>query len=265
MNAAGRLQGKVAVVTGAGGGLGAAMCVQFAREGAAVVCQDLDPSAAGRTLAAVDAAGGPAGFEWACDVADSAAIERMFDAAAQKLGVVDVLVNCAGVDRTPGDGSGEGNTGSDVQVALMSDAGWQRMLDIHLNGAFYCTRAFVSRLVDAKQGGSMIAISSIAGLAGWGPVHYATAKAGLLGLVRSVARFCGPLGIRANAICPGVIDTAMSASVAPQMIAGLKMLTPLGRIGEPADIAAAAVYLASDESSFVTGETISPNGGLVIG
>jgi NAD(P)-dependent dehydrogenase (short-subunit alcohol dehydrogenase family) len=95
-------------------------------------------------------------------------------------------------------------------------------------------------------------------------VHYATAKAGLLGLVRSVARFCGPHGIRANAICPGVIDTPMSASVAPKMIAGLKMLTPLGRIGEPADISAAAVYLASDESGFVTGQTLSPNGGLVI-
>jgi len=260
----GRLDGKVAVVTGAGGGLGAAMCTRFAEEGAAVVVQDLDAAAADRTVATISGAGGRASA-WACDVADSAAIDAMFDAASERHGLVNVLVNCAGVDRTPGDGSREGNTGGDVQVAAMSDAGWQRMLDIHLNGAFYCTRAFTSRLFEAEQGGSMIAISSIAGLAGWGPVHYATAKAGLLGLVRSVARFCGPRGIRANAICPGVIDTAMTASVAPQMIAGLKMLTPLGRVGEPGDIAAAAVYLASDESSFVTGETISPNGGLVIG
>ena len=215
------------------------------------------------TVDAIAAIGGAASA-WACDVSDSAAINAMFDDASSRHGVVDVLVNCAGVDRTPGDGSREGNTGSDVQVTVMTDAGWQRMLDIHLNGAFYCTRAFVGRFVEAKQPGSMICISSIAGLSGWGPVHYATAKAGLLGLVRSVARFCGPLGIRANAICPGVIDTPMSASVAPAMIAGLKMLTPLGRIGEPADIAAAAVYLASDESGFVTGQAISPNGGLVI-
>jgi NAD(P)-dependent dehydrogenase (short-subunit alcohol dehydrogenase family) len=259
----GRLEGKIAVVTGAGGGLGAAMSTQFAEEGATVVCQDLDAAAAARTVDTITAGGGTASA-WACDVSDSAAINAMFDDASQRHGVVNVLVNCAGVDRTPGDGSREGNTGSDIQVTLMSDDGWQRMLDIHLNGAFYCTRAFVARLVDAGQPGSMICISSIAGLSGWGPVHYATAKAGLLGLVRSVARFCGPLGIRANAICPGVIDTPMSASIAPGMIAGLKMLTPLGRIGEPADIAAAAVYLASDESGFVTGQSISPNGGLVI-
>jgi 3-oxoacyl-[acyl-carrier protein] reductase len=259
----GRLEGKIAVVTGAGGGLGAAMCTRFAEEGATVVCQDLDDTTAARTVDAIVARGGVASA-WASDVSDSSAIDAMFAAAATRHGVVDVLVNCAGVDRTPGDGSREGNTGADIQVTLMSDAGWQRMLDIHLNGAFYCTRAFVGRLVEEKRGGSMICISSIAGLSGWGPVHYATAKAGLLGLVRSVARFCGPLGIRANAICPGAIDTPMTASVSPAMIAGLKMLTPLGRIGEPADIAAAAVYLASDESGFVTGQAISPNGGLVI-
>jgi 3-oxoacyl-[acyl-carrier protein] reductase len=263
MDMTGRLDGKVAVITGAGGGLGAAMSTRFAREGAVVVCQDLDEAAATRTRDAISADGGAASV-WVCDVSDSTAINAMFDAAASRHGIVDVLVNCAGVDRTPGDGSREGNTGSDVQVAVMSDAGWQRMLDIHLNGAFYCTRAFVGRLIEAEHGGSMICISSIAGLSGWGPVHYATAKAGLLGLVRSVARFCGPLGVRANAICPGVIDTPMSAAIAPAAIAGLKMLTPLGRIGEPADVAAAAVYLASDESGFVTGQSISPNGGLVI-
>ena len=258
-----RLDGKVAVVTGAGGGLGRAMSLTFAEEGAAVICQDLDEGTMKATVDAIAATAGRA-MPWACDVADSAAIDAMFEAATSTMGLVTVLVNCAGVDRTPGDGSGEGNLGMETQLAVMSDAGWQRMIDIHLNGAFYCTRAMVKRLIDAKQGGSVICISSIAGLAGWGPVHYSAAKAGLLGLVRSLARFSGPLGIRANAICPGVIDTPMTQSIAPELIAALRTLTPLGRLGVPDDIAALAVYLASDESGFVTGQAISPNGGLVI-
>jgi 3-oxoacyl-[acyl-carrier protein] reductase len=260
----GRLDGKIALVTGAGGGLGSAMSQAFAVEGASVVCQDLDEGAAKSTVDAIAAAGGPEAMAWACDVSDSGAIDSMFEAATARYGRANVLVNCAGVDHTPNDGSGEGNTGTEMQVAVMSDEGWQRMLDIHLNGAFYCTRAMITRLVEAGQGGSVICISSIAGTAGWGPVHYATAKAGLLGLVRSVARFCGTFGVRANAICPGVIDTPMTQGIAPELLDPLKMMTPLGRIGEPSDIANAALYLASDESAFVTGQFISPNGGLVI-
>ena len=260
----GRLDGKIALVTGAGGGLGSAMSQAFASEGASVVCQDLDEGAAKSTVDAIAAAGGPEAMAWACDVSDSGAIDSMFEAATARYGLVNVLVNCAGVDHTPNDGSGEGNTGTEIQVTVMSDEGWQRMLDIHLNGAFFCTRAMVKRLVDAGEGGSIICISSIAGTAGWGPVHYATAKAGLLGFVRAMARFSGSLGIRANAIAPGVIYAGMTKGVAPELLEPLRMMTPLGRFGEATDIANAAVYLASDESGFVTGQCISPNGGLVI-
>lgn len=255
---AARLEGKVAVVTGAGGGLGRAIAVRYAEEGASVVCQDLVAESAATTVSAVESAGGRA-LAWACDVTDGAAIEAMFDAAASALGLVDVLVSNAGVDRTPGDGFDQ-----PVQVAAMSDDAWHRMMAIHLDGAFFTTRAMVRRLVDAGRGGSIVYMASIAGLAGWGPVHYATAKAGLLGLTRSMARFYGGIGVRANAICPGVIDTPMTAAVPSEMIDGLKMLTPLQRVGQPADIAELAVYLAGDESGFVTGQAISPNGGLVI-
>ena len=261
----GRLDGKVALVTGGGGGLGTAVSVLFASEGAKVVVQDLNAAAAAATADQVTANGGEA-MSAACDVADSKAIDAVFADIDARFGPVTVLVNNAGVDSTPGDGSGEGNTGGDRQVAMMSDEGWQRMMDIHLNGAFYCTRAaMVNRLLDTGQKGSIVSMSSIAGLAGWGPVHYATAKAGLLGFTRALARFCAPIGIRANAVCPGVIDTPMVAGVDAAMIAGLKMMTPAGRIGVPDDIAYAALYLASDESDFVGGETITPNGGLVIG
>jgi 3-oxoacyl-[acyl-carrier protein] reductase len=259
-----RLGGKVAVVTGAGGGLGRAMSLRFAEEGAAVMCHDLDEVTMKATVDTIATSAGRA-MPWACDVTDSASIEEMFEAATSSMGRVNVLVNCAGVDRTPGDGSSEDNVGLERQLAAMSDDGWKRMIDIHLNGAFYCTRSMVRRLLEADEGGSVICISSIAGSAGWGPVHYSAAKAGLLGLVRSLARFAGPAGIRANAICPGVIDTPMTQSIAPQLVAGLKALTPLGRVGGADDIAALAVYLASDESGFVTGQAISPNGGLVIG
>jgi 3-oxoacyl-[acyl-carrier protein] reductase len=259
-----RLGGKIAVVTGAGGGLGRAISLTFAAEGASVVCQDLDPGTVKETVTAIAAAGGPEAMDWPCDVTDSAAIDDMYEAIDRRYGRSNVLVHCAGVARTPGDGS-EGLSGNGAQITAMSDAGWQRMLDIHLNGAFYCTRAMMRRLVDAKEGGSVVVISSIAGLAGWGPVHYAAAKGGLLGFIRSLARFSGPIGIRANAICPGVIDTPMTQVVPPQYLEGLKLITPLGRIGTPDDIAAAALYLASDESAFVTGQAISPNGGLVIG
>jgi 3-oxoacyl-[acyl-carrier protein] reductase len=119
-------------------------------------------------------------------------------------------------------------------------------------------------LYDASRGGSMIFISSIAGTSGWGPPHYAAGKGGLLGLMRSIARTHGGLGVRANAICPGVIDTNMTRAIPQAMVDGLKMMTPLGQIGEPDDIASLAVYLAGDESKFVTGQALSPNGGLVI-
>lgn len=257
----GRLDGKVAVITGAGGGLGGAMAVAFAREGAAVVCQDLRAGSAEQSAAAAAEAGADT-LAWTCDVADGGAIEAMFSYASERLGVVDVVVNNAGVESTPGDGSAEDVFGV-KQLAAMPDEAWRAMLDIHVTGAFNCSRAMTCRLLEAERPGSLICISSIVALSGYGKVHYATAKAALLGLVRSVAVWGGKYGIRANAICPGMIETPMTAGK-PEDREWILRRTPLRRVGQTDDVTPLAVYLAGDESSFVTGQTISPNGGIVV-
>ena len=253
-----RLAGKVAVITGAGGALGRELALLFASEGAAVVCQDVREDAAARTAEAVAADGGAA-LSAGCDVTDSVAIDRLFDTAAARLGVVDVLVNNAGVEHTPGDASGD-KVGIE-QLASMSDDGWRAMLEVNLTGAFFCSRAMIRRLLEVERGGSIICISSIVPLTGYGPVHYAASKGGLIGMVRNIAVTGGQRGIRANAIAPGMLKTPMS-DARPAEQEFVRKRTPLRRLGLPADIAPLAVYLASDESAFVTAQTITANGGV---
>jgi 3-oxoacyl-[acyl-carrier protein] reductase len=251
-----KLAGRVAFVTGGGSGLGRAIAEAFAKEGARVAVNDLVEPAAKETVAALPGAGHLA---LAGDVSDPARVAAMFAEVERAAGRLDVLVNNAGVDHVPGDGLER--LGSGVQILNMGDDGWGRMLAIHLNGAFYCTREAVRRMLPAKSG-SIINMSSIAGLGGLGTLHYSTAKAGLLGFTRSLARDLGRHNIRVNAICPGAIDTPMSRRIPEPMMKGLLALTPLGRVGRPEDIAALALYLASDDAAYVTGQAISPNGGV---
>jgi 3-oxoacyl-[acyl-carrier protein] reductase len=254
-----KLEGRVACVTGGGSGLGRAMAERFAREGAAVAVNDLDAATAEATLAALE---GEGHLAIAADVSDPAAVAAMFERIAGRHERLDVLVNNAGVDRTPGDGYEQlMETGS--QLPHMSDAAWRTMLAIHLDGGFFCCREAAKLMLPARSG-SIINLSSIAGLAGMGPVHYATAKAGLLGMTRSLARELGRRNIRVNAICPGAIDTPMMAKLSETLRKGLLMATPLGRVGRADEIAALALFLASDESAFITGQAISPNGGIHI-
>jgi len=254
-----KLEGRVACVTGGGSGLGRAMAERFAREGAAVVVNDLDGASAEASVAAL---AGDGHLAVAADVADSAAVAAMFERIAERHARLDVLVNNAGVDRTPGDGYEQlMQTGS--QLPHMSDDAWRKMLAIHLDGSFFCCREAAKLMLPARSG-SIINLSSIAGLAGLGPVHYATAKGGLLGMTRSLARELGRQNIRVNAICPGAIDTPMTAKLPEAQRKGLLMVTPLGRVGRADEIAALALFLASDESAFITGQAISPNGGIHI-
>ena len=254
------LKGRVAWVTGGGSGLGRAISERFAAEGARVAVNDVRPDTAKETVAQLSGRGHIA---VAGDISDSARVAEMADEIAKTFGRLDVLVNNAGVDRTPGDATDKLLATGSI-TPHMSDAGWTRMLEIHLNGAFFCSRAAVSQMLEHGKG-SIVNMSSIAGLAGMGAIHYATAKAGLLGFTRALAREVGARGIRVNAICPGAIDTPMTGNVPEPIMKGMIAATPLRRMGTADEIAAAALFLASDESSFITGQWLSPNGGIFIG
>jgi 3-oxoacyl-[acyl-carrier protein] reductase len=256
-----RLADKLAVVTGAGSGIGRSIAQAFAREGATIAVVDVREGPAQETVALL-APGKHAAF--VCDVADGAAVVRTFDAIDAAFGRIDIVVNNAGVDRVSGDGMDKLMENLGLVTPFMSDAAFQRMMAINVFGVFACTREGVKRMLRDKRGGAVINMSSIAGLSGQGVTHYSASKSAVLGLTRATAREFGPHGIRVNAICPGVIDTPMAAAVPEAALKPLLGATPLRRIGKPEDIANAAVYLASDESSFVTGQWLSPNGGLVM-
>ena len=248
------------MVTGAGSGIGRAVALAFAREGATLALLDVRENAAKETLALL---GGRGHAAFACDVSDGPGVARCFESIDATCARVDVLVNSAGIDRAPGDGF-EKLMKTGQQLVHMSDEGFQRVMAVNVNGTFHCTREAVRRMQRDARPGSIVNISSIAGLSANGSPHYAASKAAVLGLTRACARELGPHGIRVNAICPGVIETPMTAEVPEFALKALLAATPLRRKGLPDDIANAALYLASDESAFVTGQWLSPNGGLVM-
>jgi NAD(P)-dependent dehydrogenase (short-subunit alcohol dehydrogenase family) len=267
-----RLQGKLALVTGAAGGIGAAIARRFSEEGAKVVVNDLDLGRAEKIAVEV---GGDA---VAADVSDPRAVAEMFARVADRHGRLDVLVNNAGISGMEGNpervaqyrerslqqvaelaAGGPITTHLDITVDL-EDEEWRRMLAIHLDGTFYCSRAAL-KLMSPQLSGTIVNMASIMGTTGGaGAPHYCAAKAGILGFTRSLARELASRQIRVNAIAPGWIDTEFITPLAEarQMIA---LQTPMARLGEADDIAWAAVYLASDEAKFVTGQVLSPNGG----
>jgi 3-oxoacyl-[acyl-carrier protein] reductase len=258
------------VVTGAGGGIGSEVALVFAEHGAVVVANDVDPHKLGETALACQRHTSES-IAIVADVADSAAVDEMFAHVRQRFGRVDALVTVAGISsaadreredaaRTP---SASDQPTYAVGITSMTDESWHRMLAVHLDGTFYCTRAAVPLMLE-RGTGSIVCIASIAGLAGLGPFHYAAAKGGILGFVRSLARDLGPLGIRINAVSPGAIDAGMTRTHKPEVVNAFIPTVPLRRLGSARDIAYAALHLASDESAYTTGQSLSPNGGVVI-
>ncbi len=253
-----RLENRVALVTGAGSGIGRAIAQRFAAEGCAVVCNDLNGASAEETAKGLAGSG-----HWAAqgDVTDAERIAAIFRELDSRHGRLDVLVSNAGVDHLPGDGIEEARRRREPTLLHMPREAFARMLEIHVEGAFLCAQQAAQRMLP-RRSGSMIFLSSIAGLAGYGVLHYSAAKASLLGLSRALARELGPAGIRANCICPGVIETPMTQQIPEALTRPMVQATPLRRAGKAEEIAATALYLASEDSAFVTGQWLSPNGGF---
>jgi 3-oxoacyl-[acyl-carrier protein] reductase len=255
-----RLEGKTAVVTGAGSGIGKSIAELCAREGARVAVLDIRGDTANTVVKSLH---GNEHIAVEVDVADSDSVSEAFASVDRSLGGLDVLVNNAGVDRVPNDGFDETMRG-EQQILHMDISAFRRMFAINVEGVFSCTREAVRLMQNHDVAGAIVNMSSMAALNGQGLNHYAATKAAVLGFTRSTARQLGRIGIRVNAVCPGVIDTPMTAAVPEAALKGLLGATPLGRIGQPEDIAQAVLYLASEQSGFVTGQWLSPNGGLVM-
>jgi 3-oxoacyl-[acyl-carrier protein] reductase len=267
-----RLKDRVALVTGGARGLGLAIAKRFHEEGARVIINDL------READAVAAAEPLGGLGLGADVADAAAVRAMFERVSAEVGRLDILVNNAGINGMEGrpeeaaefrrramTQAGEALSGGAIRTHLdftveMTDEDWRRMLGVHLDGTFFCTREAL-KIMGPQLSGSIINMGSIVGTSGVaGAASYAAAKGGILGFTRAVAREVISRNIRVNAIAPGWIETDLTAFLG-EMKPLILAQTPMRRLGDPDDVAWAAVYLASEESKFMTGQVISPNGG----
>jgi 3-oxoacyl-[acyl-carrier protein] reductase len=253
-------EGKVAVVTGGGSGIGEAICVRLAAEGAKVAVLDINEEAAALTATLVD------GIAVEADVSDSESVQRALEQVEEQLGPVDVWVNNAGITAAAQASRiserAERHEALDALVRLPDDE-WRRMLAVHLDGTFYGTRAAAQSMAP-RGSGAIVNISSVCGIEGCtGSPHYSAAKAGILGFTRAVAKELAVQGVRVNAVAPGFIDTAASQAVDTPLRQAQRQRSPLGRFGRPEEIAATVAFLASDDAAFFVGETLSPNGGIV--
>jgi 3-oxoacyl-[acyl-carrier protein] reductase len=246
-----QLQGKVALITGAAAGIGRATAATFAREGARVVLADVDEARGREAAAGIEAEGGTAVFE-RLDVTRAEEVDRALGGAAARFGGLDILVNNAGVL-------------ADARLVKMTLEQWQRVIDVNLKGVFLCGQRAAQLMIDGGRGGVILNASSVVGLYGnFGQSNYVATKSGVIGMTRTWARELGRHGIRANVVAPGFIGTEILRDMPQKVIDAMTEKTPLGRVGEPQDIADAYTFLASDRAKFITGAVLSVDGGLVI-
>jgi len=246
-----RLDGKVGVVTGAGRGIGYAIASVLAEAGAQVALIDVNPQLLEQASSTLTEAGGKVRSS-ICDVSDSSQVDRTIQEILGSWGRIDILVNNAGITR-------------DNLLLRMKDEDWDAVLNVNLRGAFLFCRAVARSMLKAHFG-RIINIASISGIVGNpGQVNYSASKAGLIALTKTLARELGSRNITVNAIAPGFIATEMSAKLGPELIEGIKQRTPLGRLGEPQDVADAVLFLCSEAASFITGQVLTVDGGLTVG
>ena len=246
-----QLVDKVAVVTGGAQGIGKAIAELLAQRGAQVVIADINLEKAQVTAQAITDDTGCRAVALPVNVADSASAQAMIDATLKEFGRIDLLINNAGTTR-------------DNLIMRMSDAEWDLVLGINLKGAFNCSKAAIRSMMKQRSG-RIVNISSVSGLAGQaGQTNYSSSKAGLIGFTKALAREVGSRGITVNAVAPGFVPTDLTSEILVKMKDEAIKMTPLGRLGSVEDIAYAVGFLVSDEASFITGQVLSVDGGMVM-
>ncbi|MDQ0268801.1 3-oxoacyl-ACP reductase FabG [Cytobacillus purgationiresistens] len=245
-----RLEGKVAIITGAANGIGFAAAETFAKEGATVALADYQADLGESKAQLLRDKGYNVNF-YQVNVADRKSIDEMAKAVEEDFGTIDILVNNAGITR-------------DGMLAKLTPADFQAVIDVNLTGVFHCTQAVLPIML-AKGKGKIISTSSVSGVNGnVGQTNYAAAKAGVIGMTKTWAKELGRKGINVNAVAPGFIETAMTAAVPDKVIGQMKMMVPLGKLGKPEDIANAYLFLASSEADYVNGVVLHVDGGIMM-
>ncbi len=245
-----RLKDRIAIVTGAGSGIGKATALRFASEGAVVVCADVNEAAASATAGEIEKAGGKARAQKA-DIADPASAEALVKETLARHKRLDILINNAGINK-------------DAAMKKMAKDQWDAVISVNLTGTYNVCRAAMMPMIE-QNSGRIVNTASVAVLGNFGQANYAASKAGVIGLTRTMALELARHKVTVNAIAPGAVDTPMTAGIPPEVKEQLMKRIPLGRMARPEEIAGLHLFLASDEAAYITGQVIFVDGGLSVG